>query len=72
MIATAIRTVLNALLRCWLRLEAWELAHWLRDLERDGLSDSLHIRSCRRRMAEIEVQLATLQPPLRRAREVSL
>jgi hypothetical protein len=51
-------------MRLWLRLEAWELMWWMRDLERSGLQDSLHLRACRRRMAEIEVRIAALQPPL--------
>jgi hypothetical protein len=56
-------------LRTWLRIEAWELAHWVRDLTRSGLHDSLHLRACRRRMAEIEVRIATLQPRLRNTRQ---
>lgn len=56
------------LLRQWLMYHAWELAHYLRDCSRDGLTDSLSLREFRGQLAALEVRIALLQPPPRRAR----
>ena len=49
----------------WLRLEIWETEAYLRDCERDGLVNSLHIAEWRGRLAQMRVQLALLQPARR-------
>lgn len=65
-----IRRARNALRRAWLRWESAELELWLRSLCRtyafNGLpADTEHARACRHRLAEIEVEIATLLPARR-------
>lgn len=67
------RTAWHWLLRQWWRIEAFELERWLRDISHcyalNGMpADSGHARACRARLAELEVRIALLQPPIGRAR----
>lgn len=64
-----IRAALNALRRAWLRMESAELQSWLAEVELhyalNGIPlDTGHARACRHRLAEIEVEIATLLPRL--------
>lgn len=44
-----------------LQYRIWEQEAWVRDCERDGLSDSLHLDECRGQVAEWRVQIALLE-----------
>lgn len=64
MITERIAAIRRAPRRLWLQYEIYETEAYLADCARDGLIDSLHLREWRGRLAEMRVELATLQEPL--------
>lgn len=64
MITERIAAIRRASRRLWLQYEICETEAYLADCARDGLIDSLHLREWRGRLAEMRVELATLQEPL--------
>ena len=54
----------------WIEFRIAELSAWVRACERDGLHRSLHLDRCRDEMAELRVDLATLERPIMQSKEI--